>query len=302
MTAPSPSGLDIQGHRGARGLRPENTLPSFEKALDLMVTTLELDLHLSSDGEVVVWHDPVISAEKCRLDPDSEVAAPDPDDPATAEADLMVSRLTRAQLGAYRCDRNPEPERFPDQEPAPGVLSRDDFGIVTLGELFDFVKAYADSEVKTPEQRENAARVGLNVETKRNPARPALVGDGFDGSSIGFFEKAIVEEVRRRDLVHSITVQSFDHRSLWAIHHADQGFRLAALTPRGEVPDFEELAAQGAVVWSPEFSAVDEGTLAAAHSAGLEVIPWTVNDPTQMKRLSALGVDGLITDRPDLVP
>ncbi|NIS31376.1 MAG: hypothetical protein GWO04_16165, partial [Actinobacteria bacterium] len=93
----------IQGHRGARGLRPENTLPAFETALDLGVGTLELDLHLSVDGVVVVWHDPVIDPAKCGAVTGSQPAPPDPDDPDTTEDELRVSALAIDELRGYRC-------------------------------------------------------------------------------------------------------------------------------------------------------------------------------------------------------
>ena len=103
---PEVTDLDIQGHRGARGLRPENTLPSFELALDLGVTTLELDLHYSADGRVIVWHDPVIDPDKCGLSPTAAVGVPDPETSETA--DLAVRSLNAGQLADYSCDRNPD--------------------------------------------------------------------------------------------------------------------------------------------------------------------------------------------------
>ncbi len=294
-------GLDVQGHRGARGLRPENTLPSFEAALDLGVTTLELDLHFTADGEVVVWHDPSIDAAKCGLRPGAPVGvAPDPDDPGTPAGDLMISRLSLEQLGLYRCDRNPDPARFPDQRPDPGAVAGADYAIPSLAALFGFVEEYRDHPAKSATQRAAAAVVQFNAETKRDPGRPDAIGDRFDGTKPGAFEIGILALVERFGLEDRVVVQSFDHRSLWAIHDADPGIRLAALTSRG-VPDPDELANRGAAIWSPNFAALTAGSLAAAHQAGLRVIPWTVNDPDDMRRLLEWGVDGIITDRPDVL-
>ncbi len=291
--------LDVQGHRGARGLKPESTLPSFEAALDELVTTLELDLHLTADGRVVVWHDPFLDPAKCRLGPGAPAGAPDPDDPATPPDELRIATLTFAELGAYRCDRNPDPAAFPAQDQLPTTLAGDRYEIIALEELFDFVELYVESGAKDDEHRQNASRVRYNIETKRVPANPEYIGDDFDGESVGAFERALLDLIEERELVDRVTVQSFDHRSLWAIAATGSDVQLSALTARG-VPDFDDLAARGASVWSPNFRAVDAESLASARLAGLAVLPWTVNDPADMRRLAELGVDGLITDRPDL--
>ena len=108
-----PQGFDAQGHRGARGLHPENTLPAFEAALDLGVTTLEFDLHFTQDGEVVVWHDPIIEKEKCRLLADTDLAdMPDPRNPLRR---IFISQQPLAVVQAYQCDQNPDNGRFPQQ-------------------------------------------------------------------------------------------------------------------------------------------------------------------------------------------
>ncbi len=293
---------DLQGHRGARGLRPENTLPAFEEALDLEVDTLELDLHFTADGELVVWHDPIIDAAKCGLAPGAPAGSADPDDPATPDSALMIANLALAELGAYRCDRNPEPDRFPIQEAAATLLAGDRYEIVTLAEVLDFVDLYSQSGGKEEAQRDAAARVKFNVETKRRPDAPENIGDGFDGTSAGPFERAITDLVDEREIADRMIVQSFDHRSLWAIRRLRDDIALAALTRRGDTPDLDDLFGRGATIWSPDYRALDAGSLVRAHDAGLQVVPWTVNDPQDMQRLVDLGVDGLITDRPDLAP
>ncbi len=285
-SAAAGAGFDWQGHRGARGLRPENTLPSFELALDLGVDTLELDLHLSADYEVVVWHDPVIEADKCQGD---GVGRP-------------VRDLTATQLRELRCASNPDPGRYPEQRPEPGQVSGDDFGIVTLVELLGFVDDYARHESKSDEQRRQATAVGFNIETKRKPDDPGAIGDGFDGSAMGVFEEAVMTAVMDGGVEDRVTVQSFDHRSLWAVHQEHPAVELAALTRRDDRPDLGRLAEMGATVWSPDHRSLSPEVIDQAHAAGLIVIPWTVNDPDDMEQLVAAGVDGIITDRPDLRP
>src|SRR5262249_10726268 len=111
-----PLPFDLQGHRGARGLKPENTLPSFETAFDGGVTTIETDVHLTADGVPILCHDPFISERLCRRLPGSD--APDP------AAQPLVSTLTLAQLRSYAADHNPAPQRFPDQDAAVTPLAR----------------------------------------------------------------------------------------------------------------------------------------------------------------------------------
>ena len=294
-----PAGFDVQGHRGARGLRPENTLPSFETALDLGVTTLELDLHFSADDQVVVWHDAFVDPAKCRLDRDAPPGVPDPD--TAPGPSLAIRALTVEQLSRYTCDRNPDRERFPDQVSAPTPLAGADFRIVTLGEVFDFVATYAGADTKTAEQRESAGVVAFNVETKRVRGTPRTIGDGFDGETPGPFELALLTAIEEAGIEDRVVVQSFDHRSLRAIRAVDSDIRLAALTG-DPVSDPGGYVEWGASIWSPRASTVDLDGINAAHDAGLFVIPWTVNDPGEMQSLIELGVDGLITDRPDLVP
>ncbi len=296
----SSQALDIQGHRGARGLKPESTLPSFETALDELVTTLELDLHFTADGRLVVWHDPFVDPAKCRLGPGAPAGAADPDDPATPPDDLRISAMTFDELGAYRCDRNPDPAAFPAQDRLPTDLAGERYEFIALEELFDFVELYVTSGAKGEEQRAAAELVRYNIETKRVPGSPEHIGDGFDGVSAGPFETTLLELLDERGLTDRATIQSFDHRSLWAIAATGSPVQLSALTAGGRTPDFADLAARGASVWSSNFRAVNEGSVAAAREAGLLVLPWTINDPADMRRIVDLGVDGLITDRPDL--
>lgn len=296
--------FDIQGHRGARGLKPENTLPAFETALDLGVTTLEMDLHFTADEVVVVWHDPYISSDKCWLDANADGIAPDPENHAPEDEVLLISQLTIEQIQAYRCDRNPDLDRFPDQDHTPTSLADDNYRIPSLADIFDFVATYANSEDKSSEQRKNAAQIQFNIETKRDPNKPFTINDDFDGENAGAFELAILALVEEHDLVDRVIIQSFDHRSLYAIRTEHESISLAALTFRG-APPFADLVEHNITIWSPFYLALTPSVMSqladeTGSIADLQVIPWTVNDACAMRDMIAMGVDGLITDHPDI--
>ena len=293
-----PPGFDAEGHRGARGLLPENSLPAFETALDLGVTTLELDLHFTQDGQVVVWHDPIIDDTKCRLPDDP--ADPDAPDPRNPLRRIFISQQPLSVVQSYLCYLNPDSERFAEQTAVSTQLAGNDYRIITLAELFDFVEQYANSDLKTEAQRSNAAKVQFNIETKREPDHPEYIDDGFTGGEAGPFELAILEVVNGRFLTNRVIIQSFDHRSLRTIRDIDGEIRLAALTTGGEAK-LDVYAAYKFNIWSPNQRDVTAELIAKAHDEGLVVIPWTVNETADMQRLIGWGVDGLISDRPDLL-
>lgn len=296
-TAALPAHFDAQGHRGARGLLPENTLPAFEAALDYGVTTLELDLHYTQDGHVVIWHDPIIDKAKCRLPEETTAAVPDPRNPLRR---IFISQQSLETIQSYQCDQNPDSGRFPDQQALTMPLAGSDYRIVTLGELFDFVDNYVESVDKSAEQVQNAAAVHFNIETKRNSDHPEYIGDGFTGGEAGPFELAILEEVNTRGLTERVTIQSFDHRSLRTIREIDESIRLAALTTGGEAKVKVYYGYQFDI-WSPNYNDLTLGLVEEAHELGLQVIPWTVNEPALMRALLDMGVDGIISDRPDIL-
>lgn len=298
----NPSVFDIQGHRGARGLHPENTLPSFETALDLGVTTLELDLHFTADNIVVIWHDEAINYDKCRL-PDGvteETLGIDDDSLIFSANPLQISRLTLEQVQAFICDLNPDTARFPTQNNSGTDLAQNNYQIQTLDALFTFVETYSNSEDKTEEQRLNASQVLFNIETKRQVNNLGAIGDDFDGENAGAFELAILDIIYEHDMLERVIVQSFDHRSVWTIKAVEPDITIAVLTNRGRV-QLAFYAEKNADIWSPNYTQLTQSLIDEAHELGLRVIPWTVNDSQSMQSLIEMGVDGIITDYPDML-
>lgn len=293
--------LEVQGHRGARGLKPENTLPSIEIALDLGVSAIETDLHLSADRALVLYHDPNIS--DCLCAPSSGTSGSPP-----------VRELTLAELRRYRVDRNPHPLRFPRQDSTPTPLACafaeqhgiDPLGIPTVAELFDFAAAYAGElgglVGKSPTQRQRAAQARFDLELKRVPFFPETIGDGFDGRSPGPLEIALVEQIRAAGVLGRCAVRSFDHRSVRAVRLLERQLQTVVLVSDNAPLDPVRLADEaGASIYGPDFRFVDESMIRKLHEGDKRVIAWTVNEPSEWEKLVAWGVDGITTDVPDLL-
>jgi glycerophosphoryl diester phosphodiesterase len=289
--------FELQGHRGARGLRPENTLPSFEAALDAGVAAIETDLHLTRDDVVVLYHDPRLGA-CCKLPPDLMGAA--------------IRERTLAELRHCRADQNPDPGRFPAQDAGITSVARlyaeqegmHAYAIPTLRDLFHFVEAYAGElgcrAGKPQDRRQSARALRFDLELKRVPFFPETIGDGFDGSAPGRFEEQVAEAVRRAGLVQRTTVRSFDHRSVRQLLRLEAHLTGAVIIADTAPEDPGELARRvGACLYCPSYVFVDEDIVRRAHASGVRVIPWTVNEPAHWERLLDAGVDGMTTDYPD---
>ncbi|MBL0920273.1 MAG: glycerophosphodiester phosphodiesterase [Hydrogenophaga sp.] len=280
--------FDLQGHRGARALAPENTLAGFERSLALGVSTLELDVVLSADGVPVISHD----------------TTPNPDITRDAHGRWLQARgpafhtLTLAQIAEYDVGRiNPASRYardFPLQQAADGER------IPTLAALFQLAA------------RLRADHVRFNIELKRNPERPQESPDPEA------FVQAVLAVIKAHGVASRSTLQSFDWSLLQISQRVAPEMALSFLsaqrprfdtlqtgrwTPGARLADFEDapamVAAAGGKLWSPNFNDINQRVLERARSEGLRVIPWTVNEVSDMERLLDWGVDGLITDHPD---
>lgn len=289
---PNAPAFDLQGHRGARGLAPENTLPAFETALRIGVSTLELDLAVTKDGILVVSHD-------VRLNPD-HTRAPDGSflqEPGPAIRSLTFDELQRYDVGRIRPD-TAYAARFRDQR------GMDNVRIPALTEVFDLVK------------RKGADHIRFNIETKITP------DSGNDTPDPESFAALFARAVRDAGLASRVSVQSFDWRTLKAMQKIAPEIERVCLTieapmenniQRGKasrwtaglkIDDFQGsvprlVQAAGCAVWSPYYRNVTAAQVKEAQSLGLKVIPWTVNEMEDLKLVIETGVDGLITDYPD---
>ncbi|QVQ52192.1 glycerophosphodiester phosphodiesterase [Spiractinospora alimapuensis] len=296
--------FDLQAHRGGVGLVVESTVPAFANALRLGVSTLELDIQITEDGEAVVTHDRRISSHNCQ---DTEPAFPD--DPQYPYVGSFIKDLTLEQVRTLDCGSQRHPDH-PNQEVLPGER------MALLSEVFDLVHRY------------RAYGVTLNIETKFEAGAPEETAPREE------FVDVVLDEIRQARMVRQVTIQSFDWGALMMMREREPRLPIVALTNH----DFLEVGEPGASPWlggididdfdgdpllaidsfdadafSPVHGFPQHGTVDdpdyepyvtpemvdQAHELGIDVIPWTINDRPTMQSLIDAGVDGMITDYPD---
>jgi glycerophosphoryl diester phosphodiesterase len=253
--------IQVHGHRGARAVRPENSLPAFDYAIAQGVEVLELDLAVTKDDVPVVSHDAHMNPKFCQ---------------GPAGSPTLIREMTLAELRLWDCGAKANPE-FPKQQAIPGTR------VPTLQEVFDLVKT----------KRSN---VEFNIETKISPSRPE------QAPAPERFAELVLAVVRKNQLTARVILQSFDYRTLHAMKKLEPRMRLSALYPvsMGALPRtlLETAHAAGATIVSPHYTTVKAEEVAAAHKAGLQVVPWTANDAKTWDKLIAAHVDAIITDDP----
>ncbi|MCK6617085.1 MAG: glycerophosphodiester phosphodiesterase [Cyclobacteriaceae bacterium] len=264
--------FDLQGHRGARGLKPENTIPSFIVALEAGVTTIELDVVITKDKQVVVSHEPWMAADIC-LKPDGTQIT------ESEARSINIYQLTYKEVKQYDCGSKGN-VRFPDQEKLKisKPLLKD-----VIASVEDHIKSYTLYEVD------------YNIEIKS-----AKTGDGKYHPLPDEFSDLVYNLLSQYLPMERIIIQSFDFRVLQYWHNKYPSVRLAALVENTKSID-ENLKELGFMpsVYSPYYKLLTEEKIKELKALKLRVIPWTVNEPEDMKRLRAWGVDGLITDYPN---
>lgn len=281
--------FDLEGHRGARGLAPENTLAAFRTAIGIGVNTLELDVHLSADGVPMVSHDPLLNRDLVRDAQGQWLPGPGPLIRSLTRAELQ----SRFQLGRARPGSSVA-QNFPQQQPADGET------LPTLAEVFALMRAPGREALRA------------NIEIKLNPTKP----DETPPPEV--IVKAVLAVVREAGMGRRITLQGFDWRALRIAQQLAPEIPTAYLS--AQRPSFDTISdgqwtagfdlkthgslpkmvkAAGGAIWSPAHADVSAALVAEAHQLGLLVLPWTVNNPEDMARLIDWGVDGLITDYPD---
>jgi glycerophosphoryl diester phosphodiesterase len=293
----SAAAIDLQGHRGARGLAPENTLAAFRAALAIGVTTLETDLALTADDVLVLSHDPSLNPALTRTADGRWLAADGP----------PIRSMRASELSSYDVGRlapsHPYAKSWSQQAAVDGER------IPTLQQLFALAR-----DARTPTGRP----VRFNIETKLSPAGAVPTASAEE------FARALARELAAGGMAERVTVQSFDWSSLRALKRVVPAVRTVCLTiesngmntVRADASgasawhdglrraDFGDslprlVHAAGCAAWSPFWRNLTAELVTEAHALGLDVIPWTVNEPGDIEQMLDLRVDGLITDYPD---
>lgn len=263
-----------QGHRGCRGLMPENSLPAFEKALELGVSTLEIDVVISKDNEVVVSHDPWMSPQIC-ISPDGERLS------GQYSEMPNIFHLTYEEISHYDCGSSGNPN-YPEQKKLRVHKPR-------LIDVFIMAEKYCK------DNRRN--EVYYNIEIK---AREEW--DDIYHPSYWNFCDLVYKTIDAYVPWNRVNIQSFDHRVLSYFHKAYPNVRLAVLEEFDDEPE-RVIHKLGFTpdLYSPNYRLLKPKKVEWLHENGMLVIPWTVNTLKDMKDLIEMGVDGIITDYPNLI-
>ncbi len=286
---PATIAFDLQGHRGARGLAPENTLTAFERALEVGVWTLELDVGITRDGVPVIAHDPKLNPNIVR-DASGQWLV----DSGPAIVDLDLAALQRYDVGRLKPGTR-YAQTFAQQQP------RDGERVPTLAALFERVKQL------------RAGHVRFNIETKLTPEDPNATVDP------AAFARALLAVIDEHGMRSRVSIQSFDWRTLREVQRAAPMIPTVCLTVRQNFADNltsgrwtlgitpgehgnmvpRMVKAAGCRVWSPYFGELDAAGIAEARRLELKTIAWTVNAAADIERMLDLAPDGIITDYPD---
>ena len=264
--------FDIQGHRGARGLKPENTIPAFITALDSGVTTLEMDVVITKDKEVIVSHEPWMSSAICA-DPLGKVIS------EKEEKKHNIYKMTYEQVKSFDCGMRGN-LRFPEQEKMQSVKPRLSEVIIAVeNHIKNFSRYEVDYNIEIKSEKE------LDVKFQPPP---------------GEFSDLVYNLIDQYIPLDRVVIQSFDFRVLKYWHEKYPQMRLAALVENLKTID-ENLSDLGFTpsIYSPDYTLLSKGEVRHCHDLNMRVIPWTVNDPAEMLALKGMGVDGFITDYPD---
>lgn len=267
--------FDKEGHRGCRGLMPENTIPAMKKAVDLGITTLEMDAVITKDGQVILSHEPFFNHE-ITTKPDGNFVKEE------EEKSLNIYKMMYAETQRFDVGLKPHP-RFPQQQKL--AVHKP-----LLRELIDTIKTYCQQTGKPFPQ--------WNIETKTQPQT-----DNLYHPAPKEFVETLMNVIKEKGIEKFVIIQSFDFRTLQYLHAHYPHMRTAILVEDYDKRSLDELLkALGftPTIFSPDQSLVHKDIVERCHQKGIKVIPWTVDSVDEMKKLRDAGVDGIISDYPNL--
>lgn len=267
-----PESFKLHGHRGCRGLMPENTIPAFIHAIDLGVDVLELDVVVSGEGELIVSHEPWFSDEIC-LDPAGNELSSD------SAMRHNIYRMTYAEIAAFDCGSKFH-VRFPNQQKMKASKPR-------LSDLIDAVNEHC--------REKNIAKPFWNIELKS-----LLEWDNVYIPAPAAFVKLVDELINKKEIANYCMVQSFDFRVLREFNKLKPHYPIAMLIDnhKSAETNLRELGFTPQI-YSPHYILVNKQLVDWCHAEDMEIHPWTVNEIPAMQKMVEHGVDGLITDYPD---
>jgi glycerophosphoryl diester phosphodiesterase len=267
MSCNSGKRIDIQGHRGCRGLLPENSLPAFEKAIDLGVNTLELDIAITKDNEVVVSHEPFMSRKICYNPKGEDIAA-------SMDKRYNLYHMTHKEIKAFDCGTKLHPD-YPNQEKLKTYKP-------LLSEVFELAKS-KNSEVK------------MNIEIKSKPEYYGIYTPQPDA-----YVKIVLDEINEHNMFDHVNLQSFDVEILEEIKKQSSKINVALLIDDDEtIKQKLEILSYKPEIISPYFKLLTAQSIRDYQSQGFQIIPWTINTEDDMRQMILWKVDGIITDYPD---
>lgn len=267
--------IDLQGHRGCRGLMPENTIPAMLEAIRLGVNTIELDVVVSKDGRVVVSHEPFMNPE---------ISIPPTESKHQFDNDSIFNlyKMTYEEISKWDVGLKKN-ERFPDQLK---ISSKKPL----LSELIDSVETHiVQNQLKA---------VKYNIETKSNPT-----SDGIYHPAPMEFVELLIQVLKEANILEKTIIQSFDKRTIQYLHTNYPSVKTSFLIGDKKLNSLKEILSElgfTPTIISPEYKLIDKQFIKHCHEKGIKVIAWTVNDRTSIKELYDLGIDGIISDYPNM--
>ena len=267
--------FDKEGHRGCRGLMPENTIPAMLKAIDLGVNTLEMDIVFTSDNVAILSHEPFFNHE-ITTKPDGKLI--DEKD----EKNYNIYKMSFAEMQRYDVGLKPHPRFLQQQKMAVHKPS--------LANLIDSVENYISQK--------KVAKIFYNIETKTQPAT-----DNIFHPAPAAFVDMLMKVIKEKKIEDRVIIQSFDMRTLQYLHKKYPAVKTALLIELTDRNSFrKQIKDLGFIpsIYSPEQGLVTPNLIASCHEKKIRIIPWTVDDKKEILRLKDMGVDGIITDYPNL--
>ena len=267
--------FDKQGHRGCRGLMPENTIPAMLKAIDLGVTTLEMDIVFTKDSVAILSHEPFFNHEITTKPNGTSIGEKE-------EREYNIYQMSFAECQQFDVGLKPHP-RFPQQKKLAATKP-------SLADLIDSVEQYILIK-KLP-------NIFYNIETKTQPAT-----DNIFHPAPAVFVDRLMKVINEKGIANRVIIQSFDFRTLQYLHQKYPAMQTAMLIEDYDKRGLEvQLKALGFIptIYSPAVELVNEELVKNCQQHHIRIIPWTVNDASKIATLKAMGVDGIISDYPNL--